>query len=37
MPYVEVTRFNFKKNDNFGSDAGFNKGTVVLAGTKIKF
>ncbi|EDV18718.1 hypothetical protein TRIADDRAFT_62802 [Trichoplax adhaerens] len=37
MPYVEITRFNFKKNDNFGNDAKFNKGTVVLAGTKIKF
>lgn len=37
MPYVEVTRFNFKKNENFGNDAKFNKGTVVLAGTKIKF
>jgi predicted porin len=37
MPYVKVTRFNFKKNDNFGDDAKFNKGTVVLAGTKIKF
>ena len=37
MPYVEVTRFKFKKNDNFGAKAEFNKGTVILAGTKIKF
>jgi len=36
MPYIEVTRFNFKKNGNF-KGAEFNKGTVVLAGTKIKF
>ncbi len=37
MPYVEVTRFNFKENKNFGDGAKFNKGTVFLAGTKIKF
>jgi len=37
MPYVELTRFKFKKNNNFGVDAKFNKGTVFLAGTKIKF
>lgn len=40
LPYIEVTRFNFKGNNNFnrnGNDAKFNKGTVFLAGTKIKF
>jgi predicted porin len=37
MPYVELTKFNFKKNNNFGPDAKFNRGTVFLAGTKIKF
>jgi predicted porin len=37
MPYVEVTKFKFKENKNFGTSAKFNKGTVILAGTKIKF
>ncbi|WPX97081.1 porin [Candidatus Bandiella euplotis] len=37
MPYVEVARFKFKENNNFGANAKFNKGNVFLAGTKIKF
>lgn len=40
MPYVEVTKFKFKENDNYGTGtdkAKFNKGTVILAGTKISF
>jgi predicted porin len=37
MPYVEVTKFKFKENKNFGTPAKFNKGTVILAGTKITF
>jgi predicted porin len=47
MPYVEVTRFKYKPNNNFNNfNAGqqsaitkgdFNKGTVILAGTKIEF
>ena len=37
MPYVELTGFKFKENENFGKDAKFNKGMVFLAGTKIKF
>ena len=41
MPYVEVTRFKFKENKSFAvpnaSNLKFNKGTVFLAGTKVKF
>ena len=39
-PYVEMTKFKFKENKNFnngGNNAKFNKGTVILAGTKIRF
>ncbi|MBY0581131.1 MAG: porin [Rickettsiales bacterium] len=40
MPYIEVTKFKFKENANYDKNANkatFNKGTVILAGTKIKF
>ena len=40
MPYVEITKFKFKENDNYTVDSNkgkFNKGTVILAGTKITF
>ena len=37
MPYIEVTKFKFKENTNYNIGATFNKGTVILAGTKIKF
>lgn len=37
MPYVEVTKFKYNKSTNFGADAKFNKGTVLLLGTKIEF
>jgi len=37
LPYIEVTRFNFKENKNFGDNTKFNKGTVFLVGTKVQF
>ena len=36
MPYIEYTKFNFHKNNNFTS-AMFNDGHVVLVGTKLQF
>ena len=33
----DVTKFKFKENTNYNIGATFNKGTVILAGTKIKF
>ena len=39
IPYVEITKFKFKENKNFNqaTNVKFNKGTVILAGTKIQF